>query len=361
MVTISLCMIVKDEADILARCLDSVADLMDEVIVVDTGSRDNTKEIAARYTERVVDFAWVDDFAAARNYAFSLANGDYIYSADADEVLDETNRQRFRELKASLDGEIELVQMYYVNQLQHGTVYNYDREYRPKLFKRCRAFTWIDPVHETVRIEPVIYDSDIEISHQPKESHAGRDLRVFERVAAAGEVLPPRLHNLYARELIIAGEKEDLLRAEAYFEAQASSPESGLDQVKEASCVVARAARLRGDAAKFFKFALKDIGSEGCSEMCCEIGAYFAAQGDLTEAVIWYFNAAFETASILDIRCSKEVPLTGLVECYEKLGMEEEAENYRGLLKTVIASADNFVEHECLTREAISRDLRSPR
>jgi glycosyltransferase involved in cell wall biosynthesis len=242
-------MIVKDEADILARCLDSVADLMDEVIVVDTGSRDNTKEVAARYTDKVMEFKWVDDFAAARNYAFSLAKCDYIYSADADEVLDEANRQRFRELKASLTGEVELVQMYYVNQLQPGTVYNYDREYRPKLFKRCRTFTWIDPIHETVRIEPVIYDSDIEISHQPRESHASRDLRVFERMVAAGEVMSKRLHNLYARELFIAGEKEDFQRAEGFFEAQATHPESGLDLVNEASCVVASAARLRGDAA----------------------------------------------------------------------------------------------------------------
>ena len=51
--TISLCMIVKDEAAILARCLDSVADLMDEIIIVDTGSTDNTKEVAARYTDKI--------------------------------------------------------------------------------------------------------------------------------------------------------------------------------------------------------------------------------------------------------------------------------------------------------------------
>ena len=73
MATISLCMIVKNEEQVLARCLDSVADLMDEIIIVDTGSTDRTKEIAARYTDQIYDFAWIGDFSAARNFSFSKA------------------------------------------------------------------------------------------------------------------------------------------------------------------------------------------------------------------------------------------------------------------------------------------------
>ncbi len=98
-ITISLCMIVKNEERVLARCLDSVADLMDEIIVVDTGSTDRTKEIASRYTDLIYDFVWTDDFSAARNFAFSKAHMDYIYSADADEVLGEENRERYLLLK----------------------------------------------------------------------------------------------------------------------------------------------------------------------------------------------------------------------------------------------------------------------
>jgi hypothetical protein len=331
-------MIVKNEADILSRCLDSVADIMDEIIIVDTGSTDETKKVAARYTDQIFDFAWIHDFAAARNFAFSKASCEYIYSADADEVVDAVNRQRLKDLKGSLDGKVELVQMYYVNQLKFGTVYNFDREYRPKLFKRCRAFSWIDPIHETIRLEPVIFDSEIEIIHEPKESHASRDLEVFRRITvetealAGGWPLSKRLHNLYARELFITGENDDFLKAEAYFEASAANTDFSLDQVKEAACVVARSARLRGETAKFFKFALKDIGSEGCSEMCCELGAYYQAQGDFSEAVVWFYNAAFETASILDIRTSGAIPLLGLAECYEALGMPGEAADYRKLV-----------------------------
>ena len=124
MVTISLCMIVKNEEKILERCLDSVADLVDEIVIADTGSTDATREIARRYTEKVYDFPWTDDFSAARNFVFSRATQEYIYSADADEVLSPENRERFRLLKETLLPEVEIVQMKYANQLQFNTVYN---------------------------------------------------------------------------------------------------------------------------------------------------------------------------------------------------------------------------------------------
>ena len=67
-------MIVKNEENVLKRCLDSIYDLMDEIIIVDTGSTDRTKEIAAEYTDKIYDFTWVYDFSAARNFSFSKAD-----------------------------------------------------------------------------------------------------------------------------------------------------------------------------------------------------------------------------------------------------------------------------------------------
>ena len=123
-------MIVKNEAAILSRCLDSVCDLMDEIIIVDTGSTDDTKAVAAKYTDRIYDFAWNNDFSAARNFSFSLANMDYIYAPDADEILDEENRKRFLLLKEALLPEIEIVQMKYRTVSEFNTVLNARTEYR---------------------------------------------------------------------------------------------------------------------------------------------------------------------------------------------------------------------------------------
>ena len=69
MAAVSLCMIVRDEEDVLGRCLDSVKDAVDEIIIIDTGSEDRTKETALKYTQNVYDFPWRDDFSAARNFA----------------------------------------------------------------------------------------------------------------------------------------------------------------------------------------------------------------------------------------------------------------------------------------------------
>ena len=108
---LSLCLIVKDEESVLARCLDSVRAIADEIIIVDTGSTDGTKQIAKRYTDHVISYTWQDNFSAARNFAFSKAEMEYIYSADADEMLDEENRAAFLQMKEVLLPEIEIVQM----------------------------------------------------------------------------------------------------------------------------------------------------------------------------------------------------------------------------------------------------------
>ena len=85
--TISLCMIVKNEGHNLHRCLQSVQGFVNQIIVVDTGSEDNTVEIARSYGAEVHFFEWCDDFAAARNHSLSFATGDWILVLDADEKL----------------------------------------------------------------------------------------------------------------------------------------------------------------------------------------------------------------------------------------------------------------------------------
>ncbi|HHW13300.1 MAG TPA: glycosyltransferase family 2 protein, partial [Firmicutes bacterium] len=86
--TIGLAMIVRNEEANLARCLESVAGLVDEVVIVDTGSADRTEEIAHRYTDKVYRYPWDGDFSAARNHALAQASADWILSLDADEELD---------------------------------------------------------------------------------------------------------------------------------------------------------------------------------------------------------------------------------------------------------------------------------
>jgi tetratricopeptide (TPR) repeat protein len=102
---VSLTMIVKDEEANLPTCLKTVADLVDESVIVDTGSTDRTREIAAGFGARVLGFEWVDDFSAARNESVRHATGRWILWFDADEWLDDENRRRLRTLLAGLGDE----------------------------------------------------------------------------------------------------------------------------------------------------------------------------------------------------------------------------------------------------------------
>ena len=99
---VSLTMIARDEVANLPVCLGSAAGLFDEVVVVDTGSSDRTREIARDFGARVFDFVWVGDFAAARNAALARATGDYAFWLDADDVLDPPQRAKLRNLFESL-------------------------------------------------------------------------------------------------------------------------------------------------------------------------------------------------------------------------------------------------------------------
>ena len=310
MISISVCMIVKNEEEILARCLESLKGLWEELVIVDTGSTDRTREIAGQYTEHVYDFAWTGSFSDARNFAFSKCTKDYIYSADADEVLDEENRKRFLILKQVMDPRVEIVQMRYGNQLENGTIYNFDEEYRPKLFKRQREFCWIYPIHETVRLDPIVFESEVVITHMPKDtaSHTARDLAAFERVVKEEGGLDRRLHDLYAKELFVSGEDEDFLRAESYFADRADDGKADSEGLLESCCVAARAARIRGDSETFYRMAMKGVAIGGCSELCYELGEYYRAQGRTTDARRWYKTALQDTECIMSLHYGKTLP-----------------------------------------------------
>src|SRR5205807_7432306 len=102
---VSLCMIVRNEEANLPACLESVGDLFGEKIIVDTGSTDRTKEMAAGFGARVVEFAWVDSFAAARHEGLRHATRPWILWLDADDRPDEENRARLRTLLEHLKDE----------------------------------------------------------------------------------------------------------------------------------------------------------------------------------------------------------------------------------------------------------------
>jgi tetratricopeptide (TPR) repeat protein len=147
--TVSLCMIVKNEEVHLPSCLGSAADLVQEIIVVDTGSTDATPQVAERWGARVYNFPWCDDFAAARNESLRHATGDWIFWLDADDRLDQNNRLRLRTLFAKLPDENVAYLMKYVA-LDDGAPGRTSAVDHAKLFRNHPQIRWQYRVHEQI-------------------------------------------------------------------------------------------------------------------------------------------------------------------------------------------------------------------
>ena len=201
MVSVSLCMIVKNEEDVLERCLSSVGDFADEIIVVDTGSADRTEEIARRFTDQVYTFEWRDDFAAARNFAFRKGHGEYLFWLDADDVIPDESRKKLVRLKKDLEPDIDMVMMPYAAAFEPDgkTAFSY---YRERIIKNHRGFRFCGRVHEVVPPSGKLYYADIPVEHRKeKAGDSGRILRIYEAMETAGDEFDSRALYYYGREL----------------------------------------------------------------------------------------------------------------------------------------------------------------
>ena len=144
--TISLSMIVRDEARFLADCLQSVQGVVEEIVVVDTGSKDDTVEIARSFGARVFHYTWDDDFAAARNCALAECTGDWVLSLDADEQLDPATKDEIRTAAAEPG-----VHAWYLRMAtMEGETPTADEVRMIRLFRRTPGTRYTGRIHEQV-------------------------------------------------------------------------------------------------------------------------------------------------------------------------------------------------------------------
>ncbi len=331
MSTISLCMIIKNEEKTLERCLDSVKDIVDEIVVIDTGSIDNTKDIAKNYTDKVYDFEWINDFSAARNFSYNQATMDYILWIDADDIILPTDKARFLELKESLTPSIDVVMMKYNASFDpHGNVtLTYFRE---RLSKRTGNYRWCEPVHEYLMIAGNIINSDICITHSKTDYSApGRNLAIYEAMIAQGKPLTTRGLFYYAREL---KDNEIYDVAIEYFNKFLDSNQGWVEDNINACHDLAECYTAIGDYQKSLMTMLKSFEYDSPrAELCCQIGYHFKALEDYDKALFW-----FELATTLQKPKNSwgfiqedywgYIPCIELCVCYDKQGNFEKAIKY---------------------------------
>ena len=288
MATVSLCMIVKNEEAVLARCLDSARSVADEIIIVDTGSSDATKEIARRYTDKVYDFEWCDDFSAARNFAYSKASMDYQMWLDADDVIPPEETTKIIELKRILTDATDMVTMKYHT--------HFDADGKPiltstreRLTRRARNYKWLEPVHECIPLSGRIMYSDIAISHckaAVTDVPSVRNLRIYEGLESRGAHLNPRQLYYFARELKDHGQ---WAKSAYYFERFLDCGEGWVEDNIGACFELANCYNALGDSKKALPVLLRSFEFDSPrAEICCQIGYYFKSAKNYQVALDWF-------------------------------------------------------------------------
>jgi GT2 family glycosyltransferase/Flp pilus assembly protein TadD len=229
--SLSVCMIAKNEEENLPRCLSSLLNLADEIIVVDTGSSDRTREVAGIFGAKVLDFPWNGDFSAARNESLEHASCRWILVMDADEVLSPLDHGRLKALladKAAPPNALAIVSRNYMLQVNREKWQSNDGLYpleeaaggwvpstKVRIFPNRMGIIFENPIHEIVepsleRIGVHVTDCDIPVHHYGfldearirekkvayyelgirKLAEKGEDLKaLYELAVQAGELL----------------------------------------------------------------------------------------------------------------------------------------------------------------------------
>lgn len=334
MCTISLCMIVKNEEAVLGRCLESTADLVDEIVIVDTGSTDGTKEIARQFTDKLFDFPWVDDFAAARNFSFEQASGDYCMWLDADDVIAEDDRSKFRAMRKQLLPQADVVMMPYHTAFdpQGQPTFTYHRE---RVVRNEARFRWAGVVHEAITPAGEIRWSDAAVSHKKEGSgDPDRNLCIYEAQLAAGKALDPRNQFYYARELWYHSRFEEAAKVLTTF---LDSGKGWLENQIEACRLLSRCMTALGRDGDALSSLLRSLTLDTPrAEVCCDIGGWFLAREQWRQAAFWYELALTRkrddtSGAFVSPDCYGYLPAIELCVCWYHLGDVEKAKAFNEL------------------------------
>lgn len=169
---LSACLIVKDEEPCIEKCLKSVKNHVDEIVVVDTGSTDNTIELAKKYADKVLNFKWVNDFSAARNFSLKCAEYDWIFVLDADNEVVEWNKDTVDRFIHEND-QCQVGNVKIISTFDDGADEKRSIERENKLFNR-RYFNYRGNIHEQVSaLDGCMFDRinvDITLIHSGYEN-----------------------------------------------------------------------------------------------------------------------------------------------------------------------------------------------
>lgn len=323
--TLSVCLIVKNETAVIGRCLNCASKFADEIVVVDTGSTDDTVAEAKKFTDKVFFFEWCDDFSAARNYAFEKASGDLLMWLDADDYITDENCEKIISLKSRFKN-YDMAFLPYAAAFEGDTpTFVYPRE---RIFRREGNYRFTGAVHEAVIPRGRITYSDAVICHKKvKENEPMRNLRILQKQIASGIVLDPRQKFYYGRELLFNG----MYREAAAVLEDFLSGEGWSVNKAEACLNLYTAYSELGDTEKALSSLLSGFTvAKPSAQSCCILGGYFLEKADYGAAEFWYKTALSlpaeeNSGGFVNRDYEGFVPLMQLCVVYDRLGEKQKA------------------------------------
>lgn len=315
--SLSLAMIMKNEAEVIARCLDSVKDVVDEIILVDTGSTDNTVEIAKRYTNKIYHFKWIDDFSAARNFSFDKCTGDFILWLDLDDCIYPEDAQKIKSLDLS-DKELIVCNYEYAHDEFGNSICTVPRE---RIIKRSLGLKWEEPIHEYIPLKGKMFISDISIHHFKKGGTSERNINILKRIV---EQRPEDSRNIYylGKELLDFGHTEEGV---AQLEEFVKRSDGFWEDIYTAHFLLAKI-HMEKDENKFKYHFFESMKIEGRqAELYFTMGQYWERKGLFDRAIQWYeFCTVIERPKELLGTFHPEyytwLPCLQLCVCYNSIG-----------------------------------------
>lgn len=320
-------MIVKDEEQTLARCLDCVMQFADEIIIVDTGSSDKTISIAKNYTDKIFYFKWCDDFSAARNFSFSKATCDFVMWLDADDVITKDNAEKIAKLKYRNDFDVAF--------LKYAAAFDGDKPtfvyYRERIIRRSLNLLWQGEVHEAITPVGRIIYSDACIFHKKvKLNPAARNLEIYRSKIRRGERLDERQKFYYGRELYFNGYYSECVGVLEDYLKGGGWVENKIEACKTLYHALTRLKRDR-EAEKAILYALSL--SYPRAEECCILANIFELKGEYGSAIYWYERAlgskeSAQNGGFVNLDYLGFIPSIRLCVIYDRLGNLKEANRY---------------------------------
>lgn len=286
--TLSVCLIVKNEQEVLERCLSCVKRFADEIVIVDTGSTDDTLQIAKKFTNNVYNFKWEYDFSAARNFCFSKATCDLVMWLDADDIVLDEDIEKINNLK-KVEKPADMYMFEYV--LSHESdmtpIFSYARE---RVFLRSGNYKWVDAIHEVIIPSGRVEHVDIKIYHEKiKPTPKGRNLKIYHKLKQKKVVFSPRQQFYYARELMFNGYYKKAISELKKF---LRMPDGWVENKIQACIDISICMNNLGEFEKACQALLQSfLLAPPRGEAACRLGDNFLRQKKYDDAIFWYKQA----------------------------------------------------------------------